>query len=124
METMSFGMRLKQLRHNKELSQQQLSDLIGMNRATYARYETNDNQADYETLLKLADYFEVSVDFLLGRTANPDPIDKLSNIEIFNVAYFEVQKEKLSEQEAAHLKESLEMYRLLQKKRSQDRNQS
>ncbi len=117
---MTFGMRLKKLRHQKQLSQQRLSDLIFINRATYARYETDDNQADYATLLKLADFFEVSVDYLLGRTENKIPMDKLAEENISNVAYFDIQKVKLTEKEVHHLKESLEMYRLLQEKRSQE----
>lgn len=65
---MTVGKRLKTLRMQKGLSQQELSNQIGINRSTYARYETNDNQADYETLQTLADFFETSVDYLLGRT--------------------------------------------------------
>jgi transcriptional regulator with XRE-family HTH domain len=65
---MTVGERLKKLRTEKGLSQQELSKQIGINRSTYARYETNDNQADYETLQKLADFFSTSVDYLLGRT--------------------------------------------------------
>jgi transcriptional regulator with XRE-family HTH domain len=66
---MTFGERLKSLRKERKLSQQELSDRIGINRATYARYETNDNQPDFDTLRKLAEFFEVTVDYLLtGRT--------------------------------------------------------
>lgn len=65
---MTVGERLKKLRTEKGLSQQELSKQIGINRSTYARYETNDNQADYETLQTLADFFSTSVDYLLGRT--------------------------------------------------------
>ncbi|NGQ93643.1 helix-turn-helix transcriptional regulator [Brevibacillus sp. SYP-B805] len=77
---MTVGERLKKLRHERGLSQQALSDQLGINRSTYARYETNDNQADYETLLALATFFGTSVDYLLGRTehagmaeASPSP---------------------------------------------------
>ncbi len=65
---MTVGERLKNLRKQKGLSQQELSRQIGINRSTYARYETDDNQADYETLQKLADFFDTSIDYLLGRT--------------------------------------------------------
>lgn len=65
---MTVGERLKKLRTAKGLSQQELSKQIGINRSTYARYETNDNQADYKTLQALADFFSTSVDYLLGRT--------------------------------------------------------
>lgn len=80
---MSVGQRLKSLRAKMKLSQQALSERVGLNRATYARYETDDNQADYETLQKLADFFEVSIDYLLGRTDNPtvNGIEKKSAFE-------------------------------------------
>jgi len=68
---MTVGERLKKLRIQKGLSQQELSNQIGINRSTYARYETNDNQADYETLQTLADFFSTSIDYLLGRTEEP-----------------------------------------------------
>ncbi|KAA6451000.1 helix-turn-helix domain-containing protein [Bacillus swezeyi] len=64
---MTLGERLKYLRskHRPRLSQQALSDKLGLNRATYARYETGDNEPDYETLIKIADYYDVSLDYLV-----------------------------------------------------------
>ncbi|GAA4715227.1 helix-turn-helix domain-containing protein [Brevibacillus fulvus] len=71
---MNVGDRLRKLRMEKGLSQQQLADQLGLNRSTYARYETNDNQADYKTLQSLADFFQTSVDYLLGRSVHAAPI--------------------------------------------------
>jgi transcriptional regulator with XRE-family HTH domain len=65
---MNYGERLKKLRESKKLSQQQLADRLKINRSTYARYELGQTQPDFETLEKLADFFEVSTDYLLGRT--------------------------------------------------------
>jgi len=65
---MNYGERLKKLRERKKLSQQQLADRLKINRSTYARYELGQTQPDFETLEKLADFFEVSTDYLLGRT--------------------------------------------------------
>jgi transcriptional regulator with XRE-family HTH domain len=82
---MSVGERLKHLRNNKNLSQQELSDRIGVNRSTYARYETNDTQADYDTLQRLANFYDVSVDYILGRGtsfATPKIINDLTEEEI------------------------------------------
>ncbi|MED2978248.1 helix-turn-helix transcriptional regulator [Bacillus swezeyi] len=64
---MTLGERLKYLRSKQRprLSQQALSDKLGLNRATYARYETGDNEPDYETLIKIADYYDVSLDYLI-----------------------------------------------------------
>lgn len=45
---------------------------LNMNQNTLSRYENEVRQADYETLIRFADYFGVSVDYLLGRTDNPE----------------------------------------------------
>ena len=45
---------------------------LGMSQNTISRYETGAREADYKTLLIFADYFNVSVDYLLGRTDNPE----------------------------------------------------
>lgn len=62
---MKYGNRLKRLRENKKLSQQQLADKLNINRSTYARYELNKTQPDYETLQKLAEFYNVSIDYIL-----------------------------------------------------------
>ncbi len=65
---MTFAERLKQLRKEKGLTQEELALIISKNRSTVAGYETERKEPDHETLKKLADYFEISVDYLLGRT--------------------------------------------------------
>ena len=62
---MKYGDRLKRLRESKKLSQQQLADKLNINRSTYARYELNKTQPDYETLQKLAEFYNVSIDYIL-----------------------------------------------------------
>ena len=42
-----------------------------MNQNTISRYETGEREADYAALIAIADYFDVSIDYLLGRTENP-----------------------------------------------------
>lgn len=64
-------MRLKQLREQKNISQQKLAIALAMNQNTISRYETGEREADYSTLIKIADYFDVSIDYLLERTDNP-----------------------------------------------------
>ena len=63
--------RLKELRTKKHISQVKLAMDLGMNQNSISRYETGEREADYETLIAFADYFGVSVDYLLGRTDNP-----------------------------------------------------
>ena len=63
--------RLKELRDQRHISQVFLGLELGMSQNTISRYETGAREADYETLISFADYFNVSVDYLLGRTDNP-----------------------------------------------------
>lgn len=65
---MSFGKRLREFRLEKNLRQEDLAKIIQVHRATIGKYETDERFPDKETLQKLADYFDTSVDYLLGRT--------------------------------------------------------
>ena len=60
--------RLRKLRKEKNISQLKLALDLNMNQNTISRYENREREADYETLIKFADYFDVSIDYLLGRT--------------------------------------------------------
>ena len=61
-------MRLKELRRERRLSQLRLAMELGMNQNSISRYETGEREADYATLCLFADYFDVSIDYLLERT--------------------------------------------------------
>lgn len=66
---MSFGDILKRLRDETGVTQQELADYLKVGRPTIAGYETKNKQPDYEKLVKIADFFNVSIDYLLGRTS-------------------------------------------------------
>ena len=61
-------MRLKSLRKELGISQLKLAMDLNMNQNSISRYETGEREADYATLIKFADYFDVSIDYLLERT--------------------------------------------------------
>ena len=63
--------RLKQLRKERQITQVKLSLDLNMSQNTISRYENGVRNADYNTLIQFADYFDVSLDYLLGRTDNP-----------------------------------------------------
>ena len=64
-------MRLKELRKNKGLSQLRLATELNTTQNTVSRYETGEREPGIDELIKIADYFNVSVDYLIGRTENP-----------------------------------------------------
>ena len=61
-------MRLKELRKKRNITQLKLAMDLGLNQNAISRYETGEREADYKTLIALADYFGVSIDYLLERT--------------------------------------------------------
>ena len=65
-------MRLKDLRKKNGISQLKLAMDLNTNQNSISRYENGVREADYATLIKFADYFNVSIDYLLERTDIPD----------------------------------------------------
>ncbi|MDY3080174.1 MAG: helix-turn-helix transcriptional regulator [Oscillospiraceae bacterium] len=65
-------MRLKYLREKRGISQLKLAMDLDMNQNSISRYETGTREVDYKSLIKFADYFNVSIDYLLERTDNPN----------------------------------------------------
>ncbi|OWT48719.1 helix-turn-helix domain-containing protein [Bacillus sp. K2I17] len=63
-----FGTRLHTLRKERKLRQEDMAKQLGIARTTYAMYEQGNREPDYNTLIKLATFFEVSIDYLLGTT--------------------------------------------------------
>ena len=67
MSTMELSKRLKEIREEKGLSQRELAKLLNIDKSTVAKYETGERSPDADMIVKLADFFDVSTDFLLGR---------------------------------------------------------
>lgn len=63
--------RLKELRVASRITQVKLAMDLNLSQHSISRYETGEREADYDTLVAIADYFNVSLDYLLGRTDNP-----------------------------------------------------
>lgn len=64
--------RLKELREKRHLSQVRLAVELDTFQNSISRYENLEHEADYQMLIKIADYFDVSLDYLFGRTDNPN----------------------------------------------------
>ena len=69
-----FIKRLHDLRIDNDLTQQQVADYLMCNRQVYARYERGFREMPISMLVKLADFYKTSVDYILGRTDNPKVI--------------------------------------------------
>ena len=69
-------LRLREIRKESGISLKKLGEIIGVAESTMSLYENEKRQPDYETLKKLADYFNVTTDYLLGREESPKIIGK------------------------------------------------
>lgn len=63
-------MRLKDLREDNDLKQKQLAEYLNIKQNTYSQYENGKREIPIETLWKLADFYNTSVDYIIGRTDN------------------------------------------------------
>lgn len=68
--------RIRDLREDKDLTQTQVAKVLGMSQTGYSKYETGENDLPSSILIKLADFYNVSVDYILNRTSDPTFIKK------------------------------------------------
>ena len=73
-----YGEMIAKLRENKKLTQEELANKLGISRAALSHYEKCRREPDYATLKKIADYFEVTTDYLLGRSNVSTPADTIA----------------------------------------------
>ena len=65
--------RIRDLREDNDLSQKQLAQILSMSQTGYSKYETGENDIPTQILIKLALYYNTSVDYLLGLTDSNEP---------------------------------------------------
>ena len=63
--------RIRNLREDHDITQTTIAGILGMSQTGYSKYETGENDIPTAILIKLADYYDVSVDYILERTNNP-----------------------------------------------------
>ena len=71
--------RLKLLRKENNLYQKDIASILGMSQTGYSQYETETNDIPTIVLIKLADYYNTSIDYILCRTDNKEPYKRLNN---------------------------------------------
>jgi transcriptional regulator with XRE-family HTH domain len=82
---MKFSERLAELRKKHKMTQQELANKLGVSRGTIGMYEIGQREPDAETLKKIADFFNTTTDYLLGRTDDPNPPEKTIDDEIMSI---------------------------------------
>lgn len=120
---MSLGKRLKLEREKRRWSQLFVAEKIGITNTVLSNYERDYRDPDTDTLKKLANLYDVSVDYLLGRTDNPvpitdkeyDPIEDLkqfmieNNLQDMNLSFFNIEDwKKLNKDDIEEIKRHFE----------------
>lgn len=95
---MNLGERVKQLRINKDITQTELASLLNIARSTLSQYESNQRTPSDEIKLKLSEYFNVSLDYLLGKTDIKNYEDKETTIALHSdIEYDDLPQEAKDE---------------------------
>jgi transcriptional regulator with XRE-family HTH domain len=68
---MNYKNRIAALRKNRNLTQDDMATTLGISRAALSHYEKGRREPDYSTLITIADFFKVSLDYIMGRTDDP-----------------------------------------------------
>lgn len=83
------GMFLKELRKGKNLTQEQLAELLGVSNRSVSRWENGVNMPDFDLVIELANYFEVSIEEFLDGERRIEMVDKKTEETILKVAEYE-----------------------------------
>lgn len=74
-------LKIRDIREDKDLTQKQISQLLNCTQQTYSRYETGEITIDIFNLIKLAEFYNTSTDYLLGITDERKPYPKSKEVE-------------------------------------------
>ena len=82
----TFADRLKELRKSNNLTQEDLAKILGVGKTTISMYENGNSTPNDEIKIKIADYFNVSMDYLIGKTNIKESADDILNSNDFTIA--------------------------------------
>lgn len=105
------GNRIKQLREEKGLKQEELAKVLSVAPSTIGMYERDEREPNDSITLKIAEYFGVSTDYLLGKT-------NIKNIEDEFKTIYSKEIEGLTEEE---IKEALEFYKIVKNNKNKEK---
>ncbi len=114
LDTTSLGYKIYTLRENKEIGQKELAKLLHVSVSTISNYENNVHEPALHTIIKIADYFNVSVDYLLNRTNYQYPMSYLEQPLIDNYSCSDILNTviQLSKPSRSTLMEQLDLLSL------------
>lgn len=116
---MDFAKRIKNLREEKKHTQAEVATRLGIARTTYASYEQGFREPDNDMLKKIAEYFDVTIDFLVGRTDLPQTTEEAKEPLAIRT-WLRTGNPDLNEKERDELAEDLEKYFAYRKQRILD----
>lgn len=118
---MNFGDRLANLRKLNNLTRKELAEIFSISYSALSNYENNERFPDQEMLINIANYFNVSVDYLLGRTNIKEPIEDIvsEKQQGYSSSKKSIDAEGLSPESQEDLKKYIELLKL---KDMKDRN--
>lgn len=73
---MNYYPRLRDLREDRDLTQDELVQILDMHKTTYTNYEQGKREPPFELIIKLAKFYNVTIDYIAGLTNNPTPYNK------------------------------------------------
>ena len=73
---MNMKLRIRDMREDNDLTQQKIADILLCDQSLYSKYERGEREIPLALLIKLADFYGTSLDYLVGRTSNPDFVGK------------------------------------------------
>ncbi len=89
---MEFKYRIRDLRRESNLTADELGKIVGVSRFSVSNWETGRNQPNNDILFKLSEYFNCSIDYLLGRTDQRRPAENIT-ADDFTIAFSNLQNE-------------------------------
>lgn len=103
---MSVGSRITELRRKRNLTQEGLAKKVGISRAALSHYEKDRREPDYDTLIKLSDFFDVDIGYILGV--------KNKTEELLNDPETQLMFENWKDMSKEERKEAIEMIKYIQ----------
>lgn len=116
---MTLGSRIRELRKSKQMTQEELGKVLKVSKVSISGYENGTREPDTQGLSTLANFFDVSTDYLLGNTNNKHTISSPESDDILTM--YKIDTRGLTEDEIDDMREELEEYNDFMTKRLQEK---